>query len=60
MQFSPSFYQTPLPLRELTGDQFDRVDAKNGYMILIPGVKMRPVGENPAPGTCESRFQRND
>jgi len=40
VQFSPGFYQSPLPLWKPARDQFDRIDAENSHVVLIPGVKM--------------------
>jgi hypothetical protein len=40
MQLRPRFYQPPLPPRQETGNQFDRVETEDRHIFLIVGVEM--------------------
>ena len=43
MQFSPRFYESPLPPRQGTGDQLHRIDAENTNFLLIICMKVCDV-----------------
>ena len=43
MKFRPSLYQTSLPPRKFTSNQFDGIQAHDGHVVLIVSMKVRQV-----------------